>query len=286
MNSRFANYLSLILTVVLVLAGARSYAQVFNCSSNDGRQQECQIPEHGNPHDLRLVRQYSRQPCIENQTWGRHGNRVWVDQGCRADFAIGRGDDDDRHHDGDGDAYRDHDRDHRDRPDWDRQPAYYSGQFRDGHSYCSSNPGSGVIYCQSGGAFKYANPLRVSDACVMNRTWGTSQYGLWVANGCAGEWEIKREGGDQRASNFDGDDHHTGPGWDRQPAYYAGNFRDGHSHCSAQGPGRTYCQSGGAFRYANPLNVNGACVQNRTWGVSQYGLWVTNGCAGEWEIKR
>jgi hypothetical protein len=47
-----------------------------------------------------------------------------------------------------------------------------------------------------------------------------------------------------------------------------------------------FCQSGGAFTYANPLRVNNACVQNRTWGVSQYGLWVANGCAGEWEIKR
>lgn len=285
MNPRFVNYLSLLVTVVLFLTGARSYAQTFNCSSN-GQYQECQIPGHGNPHDLRMVRQYSRQPCIEDQTWGRHGNRVWVDQGCRADFVIGRGDDDDRgHHDGDADY--DHDRDRRGRPDWDRQPAYYAGDFRGGHSYCSSGPGSGVIYCQSGGAFKYANPLRVNDDCVMNRTWGVSQYGLWVANGCAGEWEIKREGGDPGPANYGRDDHQSGPGWDRAPAYYAGSFTDGHSHCSAaQGPSRTYCQSGGAFRYANPLRVNGACEQNRTWGVSQYGLWVTNGCAGEWEIKR
>jgi len=280
MDSRLAMLSSLLVPVVLLLASAFSYAQTFNCSS-DGQRQECQIPGHGNPNDLRVVRQYG-QPCIEGRTWGRHGNRVWVDQGCRADFVLGRGNDDDRDHQ-DGDA----DRDHRDRPDWDRQPAYYSGDFRGGHSYCSSAPGSGAVYCQSGGAFKYANPIRVSDACVQNRTWGISQYGLWIANGCAGEWEIKREGGDQRASNFDGDDHRSGPGWDRQPVYYAGNFSDGHSHCSAApGPSRTYCQSGGAFRYANPLRVNGACVQNRTWGVSQYGLWVTNGCAGEWEIKR
>ena len=123
-----------------------------------------------------------------------------------------------------------------------------------------------------------------------------SQYGLWVANGCAGEWEIKREGTPQAnyqgGPGYDHDrdhdrDHQGGPGWDRQPAYYAGSFSDGHSHCSSgQGSGPVYCQSNGAFRYANPLRVNGACVQNRTWGVSQYGLWVANGCAGEWEIKR
>jgi hypothetical protein len=152
----------------------------------------------------------------------------------------------------------------------------------------------------------------VNAACVENRTWGISQYGLWVANGCAGEWEIKREGTPQAdyqggpgydnnrdhdrdhqgGPGYDNDrdhdrDHQGGPGWDRQPAYYSGNFSDGHSHCSSrQGSGPVYCQSGGAFRYANPLQMNSACVQNRTWGVTQYGLWVANGCAGEWEIKR
>ena len=71
-------------------------------------------------------------------------------------------------------------------------PAYYSGSFSDGHSNCSSGQGSGQIYCQSGGAFQHANPIKVNSACTQNRTWGVSQYGLWVSNGCAGQWEIKR----------------------------------------------------------------------------------------------
>jgi Protein of unknown function (DUF3011) len=285
---RFRQYLLLVAPVVLVLTCIPATAQRFNCSSN-GQYQECEIPGHGNPHDLRIVRQYSQQPCVEGRTWGRHGNRVWVDQGCRADFELGREEGGDR----------DHDRDHQGGPGWDRQPAYYSGSFSDGHSNCSSGQGSGAVYCQSGGAFRYANPLRVNNLCVENRTWGVSQYGLWVADGCAGEWEIKREGGPQAdyqsGPDNDRDDHHHdydrdhrgGAGWDRPPAYYSGKFSDGHSRCSSgQGSGPVYCQSGGAFRYANPLRVNNSCVQNRTWGVTQYGLWVANGCEGEWEIKR
>ncbi len=293
---RLKQSLLLLAPVALILTCIPASAQRFNCSSN-GQRQECQIPGNGNPHDLRMVRQNSQQPCIEGRTWGRHGNRVWVDQGCRADFVIGPDNYDNRTSQGGPDYNhdRDHDRDHQG-PGWDRPPAYYSGNFSDGHSHCSSGQGSGPVFCQSGGAFSYANPLRVNSACVQNRTWGVSQYGLWVANGCAGEWEIKREGSPQAnfqdGPGYDHDrdhdrDHQSGPGWDRPPAYYAGNFSDGHSHCSSrQGSGPVFCQSNGAFRYANPLRMNSACVQNRTWGVSQYGLWVANGCEGEWEIKR
>jgi len=274
MLSRFVRCLSVLLPAIFILMPASS-AQTFNCSSN-GQRQECRIPGNGNPNDLRLVRQLSQNPCVEGRTWGRHGNRVWVDQGCRADFSLGQWSGGDR-------GRNDGDRDRRG-PGWDGPPAYYAGQFRGGHSFCSASQGPSRTYCQSGGAFKYANPLRVSGNCVMNRTWGVTQYGLWVSNGCEGEWEIKRDGVAQDGPNFDD---HRGPGWDRPPAYYAGNFSDGHSHCSANpGSERIYCQSNGAFRYANPLRVSNACVQNRTWGVSQYGLWVSNGCAGEWEIKR
>ena len=37
------------------------------------------------------MRQLSRKPCVENQTWGRSRNGVWVTNGCRAEFVIGRG---------------------------------------------------------------------------------------------------------------------------------------------------------------------------------------------------
>lgn len=280
MFCRLTKYLSLFVSAVLVLTCLPAGAQTFNCSSNNGQHQECQIPGHGNPNNVRMVRQLSQTPCVEGRTWGRHGNRVWVEQGCRADFAVGNGD---------YNGHNDNDYDHHGGSGWNQPPAYYAGDFRGGHSYCTAASGSARTYCQSGGAFAYANPIRMNSQCVQNRTWGVTQYGLWVSNGCSGEWEIKRDGnsqgGNQGNPNYGGG--YQDPGWNRPPAYYSGNFSDGHSHCSAgQGSGRTYCQSGGAFKYANPLRVNSQCVENRTWGISQYGLWVANGCSGEWEIKR
>ena len=150
---RLKQSLLLLVPVALILICIPASAQRFTCSSN-GQRQECQIPGNGNPHDLRMVRQYSQQPCIEGRSWGRHGNRVWVDQGCRADFVIGPDNYDNRAYQGgpDYDHDRDHDRDHQG-PGWDRPPAYYSGNFSDGHSHCSSGQGSGPVFCQSGGAF-------------------------------------------------------------------------------------------------------------------------------------
>ncbi len=35
-----------------------------------------------------LFRQLSGMPCVEGQTWGWDAERVWVDNGCRAEFSV------------------------------------------------------------------------------------------------------------------------------------------------------------------------------------------------------
>jgi len=39
---------------------------------------------------VRLVNQRSGSPCVLGQTWGYNNKGIWVDRGCRADFALGR----------------------------------------------------------------------------------------------------------------------------------------------------------------------------------------------------
>ena len=55
------------------------------CESQSNRRNLC-------PADTRfgldLVRQLSDAPCIRNQTWGEDRDGIWVDQGCRAEFAV------------------------------------------------------------------------------------------------------------------------------------------------------------------------------------------------------
>lgn len=53
------------------------------CESTDGRVSHCPVDTRGG---VRLVRQLSRTPCIEDRNWGHDRRGVWVDGGCRADF--------------------------------------------------------------------------------------------------------------------------------------------------------------------------------------------------------
>ncbi len=55
------------------------------CSSNDGKRNWCNI---GPSRDVRLVNQRSGSPCVRGSTWGVDNRGLWVDRGCRADFAI------------------------------------------------------------------------------------------------------------------------------------------------------------------------------------------------------
>ena len=179
MFCRLTKYLSLFVPAVLVLTCLSAGAQTFNCSSNNGQRRECQIPGHGNPNNVRMVRQLSQAPCVEGRAWGRHGNRVWVEQGCRADFAVGNGD---------YNGHNDNDYDHHGGSGWNQPPAYYAGDFRGGHSYSIGRFGMSA-HVRERWHLAYPNPVRVNNQCVQNRTRGVTQYGLWVTNGCSGEWK-------------------------------------------------------------------------------------------------
>ncbi len=70
--------------------GGYGGSDLIRCESADNRSRSCNFT--GNSRgDIRLLRQLSGKPCVENQTWGRSRNGVWVTQGCRAEFVIGRG---------------------------------------------------------------------------------------------------------------------------------------------------------------------------------------------------
>jgi len=42
----------------------------------------------GRIRGAQLVRQISQAACVEGQTWGFHGDGVWVDRGCEGEFEI------------------------------------------------------------------------------------------------------------------------------------------------------------------------------------------------------
>jgi hypothetical protein len=54
------------------------------CESQSNRRNHCPVDTR---LGLDLVRQLSDSPCVRNRTWGEDRDGVWVDQGCRAEFA-------------------------------------------------------------------------------------------------------------------------------------------------------------------------------------------------------
>ncbi len=60
--------------------------EVIRCNSDDERRHYCNINTR---EGVRMVRQISGTPCREGETWGYDDRGVWVDHGCRAEFATG-----------------------------------------------------------------------------------------------------------------------------------------------------------------------------------------------------
>lgn len=131
----------------------------------------------------------------------------------------------------------------------------------------------GVVRCESSNERQQLCPLdsradvqllkQLSDsACIEGRSWGRNQRGIWVANGCRGEFLV-------------GDGGHGG-GWQGS----AGTLR-----CESEGNRYRQCAANvrGRAQLVRQLSDD-ACIEGRTWGSDQRGIWVDNGCRGEFRI--
>jgi len=127
--------------------------RVVLCESQDGRYHECRMP--GDARRVQLVRQVSDTQCVEGRNWGQRGGRIWVDRGCRGEFA-----------------------------DAGRPSRRYS-------VVCESND-QRVNTCDwdsRQGTPRLAEQLS-STTCRRGETWGTDRRGnIWVSRGCRGRFE-------------------------------------------------------------------------------------------------
>lgn len=104
-----------------------------------------------------LVRQLSRSDCVEGRTWGQRPGLIWVNRGCRAEFAAARG----------GGRWED--------SEWGR----YSVT-------CASRAGrrATCAWNERHGRPRLIQQLSRSQ-CVENRSWGYAGGNLWVDRDCA-----------------------------------------------------------------------------------------------------
>jgi hypothetical protein len=59
--------------------------RTFSCESRNDRRTYCDVPGRGH---VEVFRQHSSSPCTYGRSWGVNGNSVWVEDGCRAEFAV------------------------------------------------------------------------------------------------------------------------------------------------------------------------------------------------------
>lgn len=126
------------------------------CESIKQRYRECATDFRGRAY---VVRKLSRGECVEGRSWGQLRGRVWVNHGCRAEFAERAG-----------------------------------GGPDTGYSVtCSSND---ERYTTCAWNTRYGPPVLVErlsrHRCDAGRDWGYRGGALWVDNGCRARFAPRR----------------------------------------------------------------------------------------------
>lgn len=148
------------------------------CRSRDFQTSECQTGWR----QADLVRQISRAPCVEGQTWGIRRGTIWVSDGCAAQFAqAGRP--------GGG-------------------AGWGGGGAGDGREFECRSEDRRFARCGSSRAPAQLLRQLSRTPCTEGRTWGVDRDGLWVDQGCSG---LFRQGGGHGDGYGHGGDEYVPP---------------------------------------------------------------------------
>jgi hypothetical protein len=201
--------------------------QAFVCKSTGYRPNYCEADTRAG---VRIVQQLSSSICIQGQTWGFDQRGVWVAQGCEAQFKLGG----------------------------HTAPRIVHCESRDyRQSYCPVDARGGVSLQRQNS----------SSACIRGHTWGSDPAGIWVSDGCKGDFLV-------------------GGGWDRS----------GPPPLSVLVPGRLVrCESLNGRTARCDLDTRGgvslaaqisgsACSEGQTWGWDRNGIWVSSGCRADFKV--
>lgn len=225
-----------------------TYALI-RCESQDYRDSYCPADTR---RGVQLVNELSRGRCRLGQSWGYDRGGIWVDQGCRAEFEIGS-------YGGGGYGWG-----------WGYDQGDYlvceSRDFR--YQFCNA---------QTRGGVRLVNQISRSE-CIEGRTWGYDRRGVWVDQGCAGEFETGRGGGGGGGGGWDGD--RPGGGW-------GGGLPSAELVvCESKDDRRRFCAVDLRHRRVSVAqNLSRVpCSEGRNWGWDDRGIWVDDGCRAEFRI--
>ena len=130
-------------------------------------------------------------------------------------------------------------------------------------NYCAIDTRGGVVLVRQ----------HSRGACIEGRTWGWDRRGVWVAQGCRGDFQA---GGGYGGPGYGGPGY-GGPG-------YGGEQR---VTCESHDQNTNYCaiDTRGGVVLVRQLS-RGACIEGRSWGWDRRGVWVSQGCRGEFQSGR
>jgi hypothetical protein len=128
-----------------------------SCSSDNGKRRYCDVDTRGG---VSLVRQRSDTACEEGYSWGYDRKGIWVDHGCRAEFAVDAG--------------------------YGAPPPPIERLTLT----CASNNGK-RYYCpaDTSRGVRMFHQLS-STRCSEGYSWGFDRNGIWVDHGCRAEFRL------------------------------------------------------------------------------------------------
>jgi hypothetical protein len=227
---------------------ASSLDQRLVCESRDGREQYCSAQIAGS---VRVLRELSRAPCVEGETWRWNSRGIYVRGGCRAEFAF-RGQDDWGSGGWGGSGWG-----------GSRYTEIVCAARGDRENFCAApNDGRVRLVREQGGG-----------QCIEGQSWRADPQGIRVRRGCVGRFGFFRISGD--------DGWGGGGGWGPPPVESFEVRCESRSHrwrtCPVEivGPVQLVKQDSHA-----------PCVRGWTWGtISREAIWVSDGCRGRFLVN-
>jgi hypothetical protein len=141
------------------------------CASDNGGRIYCPMDVRGG---VQLTRQRSDSPCVYGQTWGYDRRGVWVDRGCRAEFASGYTGGPGNGGPGNGPGWG----------GWGKAYNIYCASDDGRRNWCPVDTRGGVQLIRQ----------RSGSPCVFGSTFGTDHKGIWVDRGCRADFQIGQAG--------------------------------------------------------------------------------------------
>lgn len=262
-------YSSLIVAAVLTVAASQVAAQNYGgnpaygsnngspqrvrCESTGGRRTFCRANTTGG---VRLARQLSKNSCIRGRNWSYTNTGIWVTNGCRAEFLVGR---------------RNVNR--------NAGPVVADDHYVDQSGrlvHCQSTA-SGRTYCGEGHR-RYTMSNNRDPNCIEGQTWGRDDRGVWVSGDCNADFTR------DEYDSYNNDGYNNG---------VPGNTEVGHTHsidnsgrvvhCQSTADGRTYCGDRDS-QYIISGSRDPDCIEGVTYGRDERGTWVTGDCAADFSV--